>query len=146
MKKILILILALFNTGFIFSNENNILGVWKTPGGDLVEIYRVGNEFAGKIIQLDEQYYPEGHELAGKEKIDTENPDVSLRERKVEGMEFLWGFEYSRNRYRGGRIYDPGSGKTYYCRLNLENDLLKLRGSLDKFGIAGSTQEWTRLK
>lgn len=51
-----------------------------------------------------------------------------------------------KNKYKDGKIYDLGTGKTYYCKMELKGDTLKLRGSVDKFGIAGSTQEWKRSK
>ena len=61
-------------------------------------------------------------------------------------MRFLWGFKYDNEKYKDGRIYDPGTGKTYYCKMEIKSGTLKLRGSLDKFGLAGSTQEWKRAK
>lgn len=148
MKKILGLFLCLFmiNAMAIFAQESDVLGTWITPGGDNVKIYKDGDEYVGEITKLMEPIYPAGHKLAGKEKIDTENPDASKQTRKVTGMRFLWGFKYDNEKYKDGRIYDPGTGKTYYCKMEIKSGTLKLRGSLDKFGLAGSTQEWKRAK
>lgn len=147
MKKIILLALMLLNFTLIYGAGEEVEGIWVTPGGDLVKMYQEGNEFTGEIIKLVEPIYPKGHALAGKEKIDTENPDKSKQTRKVTGMKFLWGFKYDdKGKYKDGKIYDPGTGKTYYCKMELKGDTLKLRGSLDKMGIAGSTQEWKRSK
>ena len=90
MKKIILLVLMLVNFTLVYGAEEEVEGVWITPGGDLVKMYQVGYEFAGEIILLVEPIYPKGHALAGKEKIDTENPDKSQQARKVTGMKFLW--------------------------------------------------------
>ena len=148
MKKYLKLILCLFvlNTVFIWAAEEDVVGIWQTPGGDYVSIFEENSEYVGEILMLMEPIYPKGHELEGLEKIDTENPDDELRNRKVEGMRFLWGFKFDKNSYVDGKIYDPGSGKTYYCKMKLKNGSLKLRGSVDSMGLLGSSQEWTRVR
>ena len=48
--------------------------------------------------------------------------------------------------YTGGKIYDPGNGKTYNCSMKVEGDVLKVRGSLDKRGLIGRTMDWFRVK
>ena len=48
--------------------------------------------------------------------------------------------------YSGGVIYDPGNGKTYYCSMEVDGDILKVRGSLDKRGLLGRTMDWFRVK
>lgn len=147
MKKIIKILTFMFLLCFtILANENDIVGNWLTPDGDYIKIYKEGNEFVGILEKLAEPIYPKGHVMAGKEKIDTENPDVTKQTRKVTGMKFLTGFVFKDNKYKDGKIYNPGDGKTYYCKMEIEKDTLKVRGSLDKLGLAGSTKIWKKLK
>lgn len=146
MKKLINMFICVFllSSMSIFANEADIVGTWITTGGDYVKIYKDNNLYSGEILKLVEPIYPAGHKLAGKEKIDTENPDLSQQSRKVTGMKFLWGFGYEDGKYKGGKIYNAGNGKTYYCKMEIRNNVLKVRGSLDKLGLAGSTQEWKK--
>ena len=47
-----------------------------------------------------------------------------------------------------GKVYDPESKKTYYGKITYDakNDVLVLRGSLDKAGLLGRSQSWKRKK
>jgi uncharacterized protein (DUF2147 family) len=58
----------------------------------------------------------------------------------------LSGLKQDGGEYTGGKIYDPGNGKTYNCSMKVEGDILKVRGSLDKRGLLGRTMDWFRVK
>jgi uncharacterized protein (DUF2147 family) len=76
---------------------------------------------------------------AGK---DARNPDPALRERPLVGLTLFSGFNKDGARWRGGRIFDPESGRTYSSRLELQRD-----GTLHVVGCFGPicrTQRWTR--
>jgi uncharacterized protein (DUF2147 family) len=49
---------------------------------------------------------------------------------------------------KGGTIYEPESGKTYYAKIsyNKEDNTITLRGSLDKRGWVGRSQTWIKEK
>ena len=48
--------------------------------------------------------------------------------------------------WSGGRIYNPEDGKTYKCKLTLQDDgTLKVRGYVG-MSIFGKTQIWRRLR
>jgi len=51
-----------------------------------------------------------------------------LRSREVLGIELLTNFKYTDGEYTNGLIYDPESGKTYNCNMNLNGNQLKVRG------------------
>jgi uncharacterized protein (DUF2147 family) len=122
-----------------------VIGVWWTEEGDArVEIHQEGDEIKGRLVWIDEPVYPGGHAFAGQPKMDMENPDEALRSRRILGLEFLWGFKWDgKGEWKGGRIYDPESGKTYKAKFKLEDDVLKLRGYVG-FSMIGRTTEWTR--
>lgn len=80
--------------------------------------------------------------------LDVHNPDPELRERPILGLQLIEDLPARPDEdgvYRGGRIYDPESGKTYRCKVRLAADgRLELRGF---FGISllGRTTRWTRV-
>jgi uncharacterized protein (DUF2147 family) len=145
MKKSLLiftLALVLALAGSAFGDDGSaVLGNWTTDGGKAtVNIYKCGGKFCGSMIGLKEPY-----EADGSEKLDKNNTDPAKQKRKLIGINLVWGFTYDGdNKYTGGRIYDPENGKTYYCKMTLEGNTLKVRGSLSSVGILGRTTTWTR--
>jgi len=140
----LVLIAALFVVG-PFQDADAILGVWTTEGGDKIEIYSCEEGYCAEIIEIVDPLYPEGDPMAGKPKVDRENPDESLRDRPIIGLELMKGFTAKGNgRWTGGTIYDPENGKTYKCKITLDGEnRLKVRGYIG-VSIIGRTTVWTR--
>ncbi len=114
-----------------------------------VEIYKSGNSYEGKIVWLKEPVYPADDKkgMAGKTKVDRENPDVAQRTKPILGMVMLWGFKHIKdNLWEEGSIYDPENGKTYRCKMTLESaDVLNVRGFIG-ISLIGRTDTWTRVK
>lgn len=140
MKKILVCMsLMLFSlSGF----AQDVVGKWKLEDGTaIVEVYRQGDVFNGKIVWLEKPT-----EADGTPAKDGNNPDPKLRSRQLIGLNMLSGLAMSGEEYKGGSIYDPGNGKTYNCSMKVEGDVLKVRGSLDKKGLLGRTMDWFRVK
>jgi uncharacterized protein (DUF2147 family) len=84
--------------------------------------------------------------------VDSENPDVKLRDRARLGMvivkEFKW--DEKEQEWNGGTIYNPTDGKTYDGYIYFENGnkdklKLKLRGFVLGMTWLGKTSEWTRI-
>ena len=130
MKKFLLsLTLAVIS---LTAYSQNIKGVWVTEAGDAnVEIYEANGKVNGKIVWLQK----------GADTKDVHNPDDALKTRKLVGVNLLTGLTKKGEKYEGGKIYDPKSGKTYSCSIWLDGSNLKVRGSL---GIFHSTQTWKR--
>lgn len=120
----------------------DVVGKWKLEDGSaIVEVYRQGDVFSGKIVWLKNPTKADGSPT-----VDELNPDAKLRSRKVLGLNMLSGLKKKGDEYAGGSIYDPGNGKTYNCSMKVEGDVLKVRGSLDKRGLIGRTMDWFRVK
>ena len=142
MKRIIICIAAaLFS--LCAASAQEVLGKWKLEDGSaIVEVYKSGDVFNGKIVWLKEPT-----EADGTPAKDLNNPDKALRSRELIGLNMLSGLQAKgNNEYAGGSIYDPGNGKTYNCSMKVEGDVLKVRGSLDKKGLLGRTMDWFRVK
>lgn len=141
MKKLFIgMILALAPLATAFAQD--VLGKWKlSTGTAIVEVYQEGDVYNGKIVWLKNPTRPDGTPA-----IDQNNPDEKLRNRQLMGLNMLSNLKKKGSEYVGGVIYDPANGKTYYCSMEVEGEILKVRGSLDKRGFLGRTMDWFRVK
>lgn len=119
---------------------DRILGKWFTDKKEaVVEVYLCDGKYCGKIIWLKEP-----KEKDGSEKLDGNNPDPSKRSRKIIGLDIVGDFQYKGdNEWGDGYIYDPNNGKTYKCKMRLENDQLNVRGYIG-ISLLGRTTVWTR--
>lgn len=148
MKKLAFSVLALCCAFFFLSftvqqdNPDAIIGSWKNgEGTGIIQIYKNGDKYQGKIIWLKEPNDPE----TGKPKLDKNHPDKENHNRPVMGLINMWGFKYAdKNEWSGGKIYDPKNGKTYSCKMSLDgNNKLKVRGYIG-VSMIGRTDNWTR--
>lgn len=141
MKK-LILTLAMLAMPLAAALAQDVTGKWKLEDGTaIVEVYRQGDVYNGKIVWLQNPT-----EADGSPAVDSENPDKALRSRKLIGLNMLSNLKKNGGEYTGGSIYDPGNGKTYNCSMKVDGDVLHVRGSLDKKGLLGRTMDWFRVK
>ena len=141
MKKIIFsIILMLMPLGMAFAQD--VVGKWKLEDGTaIVEVYKSGDAFNGKIVWL-----ANPTEADGSPAVDSNNPDKNLRSRQIMGLNMLSGLKKDGDEYNAGKIYDPGNGKTYNCSMKVEGKVLKVRGSLDKKGLIGRTMDWFRVE
>lgn len=91
-----------------------IQGRWLTDDGKaVVVIDRCGHEICGAIATV----LDKGRNVPT---TDVNNPDPQLRNRPIVGLPVLSGFQPDGDRWRGGRAYDPKSGKSYRSTLELD--------------------------
>ena len=116
-------------------------GLWKNEDATF-EIFENDGKLSARIVALKEPKTPEG-----KEKTDIHNPDRSKRDRPIIGLVFMSGFNRkSDTRWENGTIYDPKSGNTYSCFLELDGpDRIKVRGFIG-ISLIGRTDVWTRAR
>jgi uncharacterized protein (DUF2147 family) len=140
MKKILVCMSIMLVS--LAASAQDVVGKWKLDDGTaIVEVYKQGDVFNGKIVWLENPTEEDGTPAK-----DGNNPDPKLRSRELIGLNMLSGLAKNGAEYKGGSIYDPGNGKTYNCSMKVEGDVLKVRGSLDKRGLLGRTMDWFRVK
>ena len=141
MKRIILCAIALIMP-FAAALAQDVIGKWKLADGTaIVEVYKSGDSFNGKIVWLQNPTDSDGTPAK-----DDNNPDKNLRSRQIMGLNMLSGLKKTGDEYSAGKIYDPGNGKTYNCSMKVEGDVLKVRGSLDKKGLIGRTMDWFRVK
>jgi len=120
------------------------LGRWYAEGGAArVEITDCGRALCGRVVWLRSPFDEHGCELR-----DRYNPDESLRGRSVVGLQILGGLERDASNapiWKGGTIYDPGSGNTYRASLTvIDENRLELRGYVG-IPLIGRTASWFRV-
>ena len=59
------------------------------------------------------------------------------------GSDFMTGFTFKDGEYVNGKIYDPESGKTYNCKMWLDDSQLKVRGYWG-VSLLGRTETFVR--
>ncbi|MFN4083953.1 MAG: DUF2147 domain-containing protein [Bacteroidia bacterium] len=144
--RIALIIAATVFTGNLLAQTNAgdaIIGVWETGSGKArVKITKSGNYYYGRIVWLRE---PNNEE--GKPKVDKNNPDEAQRQTPLLGLRMLKSFEFKGdNLWEDGTIYDPESGSTYNCKINLQDEnTMNIRGFI---GISafGRTDVWKRVQ
>lgn len=122
-------------------SDSLVLGTWfNTEKTAQIEIMNSGEELLGKIIWLDNP------NKDGAPVLDKANENEKLRNRPVMGLTILEGLTYQNGVWKGGKIYDPNSGKTYSCELKLKGaEKLEVKGYLG-FSWIGKTVEWSKIK
>ncbi len=134
---------AIYSFSSLAQESEKIVGVWwNEEKTTKIEVEKKDGKYIGTIVYM----IPEKYEN-GEPPKDDENPDESLRNRSIVGLQILNGFEYDGNKkeWKDGSIYDPKSGKTYDCYGWLEsNNLLKLKGFVAGIRWMGKSSEWYR--
>ncbi len=128
--------------------ENDILGFWFSQAD------KAGNVSVIEIFEHGGKYYAYGivykNEDKRSEKRDINNPDPSLRSRKMNEVVFLYnvGFNPAKGRWEAGEIYRPEDGKYFYVasgKLSVDGKTLTWRVGIDKKGLMGANLVWTRV-
>lgn len=137
-----LLILALCTLSVFAQKNDDILGKWINPSGEgQIEIYKKGDKYFGKLVWIKEP-----NDESGKPKTDVKNPNTSLRNKPLLGLEILKDFVFEDKKWTDGNIYDPKTGKTYSCTMTIkENGQLNIRGYIG-ISLIGRSESWKRVK
>ncbi len=141
MKKILLtafVLLAYFNI-----NAQDVTGKWKSIDDEtgkpksIIEIYKDGDKYYGKIVQLLTEENKDGV---------CRTCETKYKDKNIIGLVILKDLEKDGDTYEDGKIMDPKNAKTYSAYIKLESpDKLKVRGYIG-FSLLGRTQYWYRVK
>ncbi len=123
------------------AETRSITGLWKNADATF-DIFNDSGKIAARIISLREPKTPEG-----KPKTDIHNPDATKHDRPLIGLVFMSGFvPAGTGKWDHGTIYDPKTGNTYSCNMELEDaNRLKVRGYI-AISLIGRTDIWTRVQ
>lgn len=138
---LLLLFAAISFSGFAQTSDA-ILGKWANSSGEAhIDVSKKGDKFFGKIVWLKAP-----KDEKGQAKLDVKNPDANLKTRPILGLEMLKDFVYDDGKWVDGKIYDPKTGKTYSCNMNIKpNGDLNVRGYIG-ISLIGRSDTWKRVK
>jgi len=124
---------------------DEVVGPWLTEKeGAVIELYDCGDgsetEICGRIVWLREPYTDDG-EL----KKDPDNPDPSLRDRPMCGIQVVTGLKRAdKNTWTHGRVYNPKDGRSYSAYLDVkEQGHLHVRVYVG-IPLIGRSETWSR--
>ena len=110
-------------------NAHAVVGVWMSVENNLkVEVYEDKNTFRAKILWFDDS---DDKSKPMNVRTDENNPNKSLRTRKLIGMEVLDNLKYDEDddEWENGKIYDSKAGKYWSSVVWLTKDnFLKVKG------------------
>ena len=143
MKK-LFLVLFIFCSVSASSQVNKIAGRWKTiddKTGEAKSIVRIYKEQNGKYYGKIEKLFQYSDAKCDKCKDENKNKPIL-------GMVIITDMKEKGDKLEGGFVLDPENGEKYYVTISYEkeNGKLKLRGSIDKFGVIGRNQFWEKVE
>ncbi|TVR39047.1 MAG: DUF2147 domain-containing protein [Cryomorphaceae bacterium] len=121
--------------------QSGIFGHWKT--------YDDKSGYARSIVEITKR---DGKAYGVIQEVflqpdEPENPlciecEDHRKDQPILGMEVITGLEKNGDTWEGGEILDPESGRTYRCKIWLEDGKLKVRGYL---AFLYRTQTWIRV-
>ncbi len=127
------------------SEREAVYGVWATKG-TMIEV-GPGDDggLSARIIALKNPNWREkdGVGVVGEPKIDLHNPDESLRERPLIGLEMLSDYRFERGKWRG-KLYLPSNGTSWTSSAEVKNGELRIRGFIG-MPMLGKTQKFAPL-
>ncbi|GHG92645.1 DUF2147 domain-containing protein [Comamonas sp. JC664] len=123
---------------------NSAVGRWTTIDDEtkkpksVIAIYEENGKLFGKIEKLFREPNEEQNPLCDK-------CQGSLKDQPIIGMTILRDLKKDDDEWSGGNILDPANGKTYKCKLAVEDGgkKLKVRGYVG-MSLLGRTQYWVR--
>ena len=117
-----------------------IIGKWKTIDDEtnepksIVEIFEKQGRYYGKIVKLFRKASENPNPIC--DKCDAKDP---RKDQPIQGMEIIQDLKEDGDVYAKGTILDPKKGKTYKCKLWVEDNKLQVQGS---FLFISRTQTW----
>ncbi len=144
MKTMFLLLFLTFISFNSFSQTEAeaIVGVWESGNGKArIKVDKASDTFNGRIVWLKEP-----NDETGKPKLDKNNPEEALRSKALLGYSMLKAFVFKGDKtWEEGTIYDPESGSTYSCTINMtDENTLEVRGYIG-VSLFGRTDVWKRV-
>jgi uncharacterized protein (DUF2147 family) len=134
---------VLFTTSAL-AQEASPVGRWTTIDDEtkkpksVIAIYEENGKLFGKIEKLFREPNEEPNPVCDK-------CEGALKNQPILGMVILRDLKKDDDEWSGGKILDPGNGKTYKCKIAVEDGgkKLKVRGYIG-MALIGRTQYWVR--
>ncbi|MGI6432574.1 MAG: DUF2147 domain-containing protein [Sphaerochaetaceae bacterium] len=138
MKKVLVLLTAFVFFSFKAHASTEVVGLWKSVDArkgfttSVMVVYEYQQRLYGRvIISYDEK--------TGALVDSWQEPSLRIERLAHKPLvvqhDLFWGLSLDNQKWVGGTIIDPRSGRTYGCDVWIEDNLLVIRGKLGPFGM-----------
>jgi len=119
--------------------QNTPVGLWKNLEEDKTTLIRI-TESGGKLQGKIEKVLKGGVEDAAAKCVKCKD---DKKDKPMAGLELMWDMTKAGDKWEGGKLLDPESGRIVNCRLELAEGGKKLnvRGSV---AFLSKTQTWVR--
>lgn len=132
-------------TQLAVAGEHTAAGLWKTIDDatgkprSLIRISEHNGEFSA-VVEKGLRETDTGEAVCDKCKDERKG-------KKIIGMTIAKGLKQNGNKYEGGEILDPENGKTYKCKMTLDEsgNNLEVRGFIG-ISLIGRSQTWHRVE
>jgi uncharacterized protein (DUF2147 family) len=121
--------------------QDTAVGLWKATDPNKVTIIRTSEE-GGKLVGKVEKVM----------KGDMEDKDAKCvkckddnKDKPMAGLKLIWDMQKDGNKWSGGKLLDPDSGRVVNCKIETADGGKKLvvKGSV---AMISKTQTWTRVE
>jgi uncharacterized protein (DUF2147 family) len=121
------------------SAQNSAVGLWKNVEGEkttLIRTYEEGGKLAGKVEKVLKNGAEDKDAKCAKCKDDN-------KDKPMAGLRLIWDMQKDGEKWTGGKLLDPESGRVVNCKIETAEGGKKLmvKGSV---AIISKTQTWTR--
>lgn len=135
------LIIPGLSAAVLFGQANPSVGLWKNVEPTktvLIRTYEQDGKLMGKVEKLLKNDVEDATSKCTK--CTGENKDKTIK-----GLVIVWDMQKEGDKWSGGKIMEPDSGKVYNCKIEPADGGKKLnvRGSIS---FIGKTQTWTRVE
>lgn len=124
MKQFAVIISLFFFTFISAQKKKDLVGYYQSSDNtSIFKFYKSGEKYVGKLVWMK---HPE--------RLDTLNPDVTKRDKKLLGSLVAYALIYDGiNTWTEGFIYDANSGKTFQCNMIRDE-----KGNIEMRGYIGA--------
>lgn len=119
-------------------------GFWKSidEQGTITAFWKLwieGGELKGTIVKVPGK---SDSEVC----TDCKGDSKQFSNKPIIGTVWMFGFKKDGDKWAKGKIVDPSEGKVYWASVKSVNGggAVEMRGSIDKWGLAGRTQTWKK--
>lgn len=135
----------LANNAFAQTGADRILGTWMAEEKNVaVEVYKENDSFKARVVWFSDE---DDKSQPMETRLDVNNPDKNLRNRKILGSSVLRNLSYKAktDSWENGMIYDAKHGREWNSAAYIANDgTLKVTGYWH-FKFIGKTMEFKRI-
>lgn len=122
-------LLMFISPALMADDRTSVIGFWAGESS-ILDIRIEGATLRATVIALRDPVYLDSEDIGtpGAQRTDNNNPEATLQNRPLIGLNLLSQYTFDDNRWEG-QIYDPESGKLYSSRMSVDRrGILNMRG------------------